>query len=326
VQQDNDGQKKGVRQAAGGDASPVVVGLCVPTLNAGAQWREWLAALRGQQCKPARVLVVDSSSTDDTVALALADNLSVHVIPRGQFNHGGTRQLAVDLLGDAGIVVFLTQDAILAGPKSLEKLLEAFDDPSVGAAYGRQLPRRGARPIEAHARLYNYPGESRVKSLADAGELGIKVAFISNSFAAYRRVALEAVGGFPSGTIMNEDTYAAGKMLLSGWKIAYRAEAGVYHSHDYSLLEECRRYFDIGVFHARERWMREALGSAEGEGLRYVRSERAYLAQVAPHLIPAALMRAAGKLAGYRLGLLEERLPLRVKRSISMQPSFWTTR
>ena len=84
--------------------------------------------------------------------------------------------------------------------------------------------------------------------------IGIKAAFLSNSFAAYRRSALESVGGFPSDTIFGEDTFAAAKMLLNGWKIAYSAEATVYHSHNLTFIEEFRRYFDIGVFHSREKW------------------------------------------------------------------------
>jgi rhamnosyltransferase len=49
------------------------------------------------------------------------------------------------------------------------------------------------------------------------------------------------VGGFPAHTIMNEDTYVAGKMLTRGWKISYVAEAAVHHSHDYRFSEEFRR-------------------------------------------------------------------------------------
>ena len=78
---------------------------------------------------------------------------------------------------------------------------------------------------------------------------GIKTVFVSNSFAAYRRRALMQVSGFPVDTVMNEDTYVAGKMLVSGWRIAYCADAQVFHSHDYSFLDDFKHYLDIGVFH-----------------------------------------------------------------------------
>jgi len=193
----------------------------------------------------------------------------------------------------------------------------------VGVAYGRQLPAPEATPIAAHARLFNYPVKSYVRSAADISAYGIKTAFLSNSLAAYRRSALLAVGGFPSSVILSEDTMVATKMLLSGWKITYCAEATCYHSHNYTLIKEFQRYFDIGVFHAREAWYLQALGGAEGEGKRFVLSELRYLRRHAPALMPAALLRSAFKLIGYRLGRLEHYLPRYVKRAFSMNRGFW---
>lgn len=301
------------------------IALCIPTLNAGTLAHLLSSAIRNQTRQPDMLLVIDSGSNDGTAEVLKSIGARLYTIDRTKFNHGGTRQLAVEMVPDEEIIIFLTQDAVPAHPEAFENLLKYFDDEKVGAAYGRQLPRIDARPIEAHARIFNYPRESRVKAMADAPKLGIKTAFISNSFAAYRRIALMEVGGFPSNTILSEDTYVASKMLLSGWKIAYAANAMIYHSHDYGFVEEFKRYFDIGVFHAREAWIRQTFGQAEGEGIRYVRSEVRYLREVAPHLIPSALIRTVLKLAGYKLGAMEHYLPVRLKRLLSMHPQFWDT-
>jgi len=205
------------------------------------------------------------------------------------FNHGGTRNFGVDLATDAEIIVFLTQDAILHDPQSLNRLVEPFVDPAVGITYGRQLPRRSAGAIEQHARLFNYPKVSSVCSLADAPRLGIKVAFNSNAFAAYRCEALASVGGFPPHVIMGEDVVVAGRALLLGWKIAYASDAVVVHSHGYSPAKEFHRYFDIGAFHASHPFLREEFGLASGEGGRFVRSELKFLASQAPLRIPEAV-------------------------------------
>ncbi|BBM05676.1 hypothetical protein HAALTHF_27910n [Vreelandella aquamarina] len=87
---------------------------------------------------------------------------------------------------------------------------------------------------------------------------------MSNSFAAYRREALLAAGGFPEGTILSEDMMAGARLLQQGWKLAYCADACVQHSHNYTLAAEFKRYFDIGVFHHREQWLLAWLGKAEG--------------------------------------------------------------
>ena len=299
------------------------VGLIVPTLNAGSLWESWLKAFKQQTRKPDTLLVIDSTSNDDTVAMARAQGFDVEVIPKSEFNHGGTRQFGVNKLSDIDIIVFLTQDALLANPDAIERLLAVFVDERVGAAYGRQLPHRNAGPIAAHARLFNYPDESQLRSLEDRTRFGIKTVFISNSFSAYRRSALMQVSGFPVDTIMNEDTYVAGKMLVSGWKIAYCADAQVYHSHDYSFLDEFKRYFDIGVFHTHTAWLQQTFGGATGEGLRFVISEIRYLMKYAPWLIPSAVLRTGLKWLGFKLGALHMGLPIAIRRCFSLHKNYW---
>ena len=298
-------------------------GLVVPTLNAGQGFRDFLKSLSVQTLQPDKLLILDSESTDSTVALAREFGFHIHTLSRVTFNHGATRQLGITLCPDAEIVLFMTQDAILTTPHAFESLLNCFDDQQVGAAYGRQVPHRNASPIAAHARHFNYPAESAVRSHADIARLGIKAAFISNSFAAYRRSALLAVGGFPSTTIFGEDTCVAAKMLLDGRKIAYCAEATCYHSHNYTIREEFLRYFDIGVFHSRENWFLSALGRPVGEGKRFVLSEFSYLARTAPRLVPSGMTRTLFKYLGYVLGLREKRLSAAMKRRLSMSPHYW---
>lgn len=299
------------------------VGLIVPTLNAGTLWEEWLKVFDRQTRKPDYLLVIDSSSSDGTVALAHAHGFAVKLIRKADFNHGGTRLLGLGLMPDAEFIVFMTQDALLANPDAIANLLAAFEDAQVGAAYGRQLPHRGAGPIAAHARLFNYPQQAQVRSLGDRTRYGIKTAFISNSFAAYRRSALIQAGGFPADTIMNEDTYVAANMLIYGWKIAYCAAAQVYHSHDYAYREEFKRYFDIGVFHARSSWLQRVFGTAAGEGRRFVLSELRYLLKHAPWLIPSALLRTGMKWLGFSMGSLHQALPEVVSRRFSLHRAYW---
>ncbi len=269
------------------------------------------------------MLIVDSSSSDTTADLARSCGFRVVQVPRQEFNHGGTRQWAASLVPQADILVFLTQDAVLAGNRMIDLLLQPFADSTVAISYGRQLPRPAAGPIEAHARLFNYPAVSAVHTLEARIRLGFKSIFVSNSFAAYRRTALEATGGFPTDVIFGEDTVTAARLLLQGWKIAYASDAQVFHSHDYTITQEFKRYFDVGVLHARESWLLREFGAASEEGSRFVRSELAYLKANSPLTIPSALLRTAAKLLGYRLGRAENHLSLRIKQKLSMHRSFW---
>jgi rhamnosyltransferase len=201
---------------------------------------------------PEQVLIVDSESADATEELARSAGFQVKSVARAEFNHGGTRQMAAEMLADCEILVYMTQDAGLATLDALAKLIAVHDDPKVAAAYGRQLPRPSAGMIEAHARNFNYPPTSDLQDLASRELLGFRAIFISNSFAADRRSALMDVGGFPSNVIFGEDTITAAKLWLAGFKVAYAAEACVYHSHAHTWRQDFERYFDIGVLHSRE--------------------------------------------------------------------------
>lgn len=299
------------------------VALIVPVRNGGSVWQRVAASILRQSRQPDHVLVIDSASSDGSAGVAREHGFEVLSIPVESFDHGGTRQLAARRCQDFDVLVYLTQDAELADTDALAALLRAFDDQQVAVAYGRQLPRRGALPIEAHARLFNYPACGQRRCLAHRQELGLKVAFTSDSFCAYRTVDLFAVGGFPERIIVSEDMVVAARLLQAARVVAYVAEACVYHSHAYSLTQEFRRYFDIGVLHRQQEWLLHQFGRPEGEGLRFVRSELRYLACHAPWLIPSALCRTFGKWLGYQLGRQYRRLPPIWLRRLSMHQGYW---
>ncbi|MBR6887491.1 MAG: glycosyltransferase family 2 protein [Selenomonadaceae bacterium] len=279
-------------------------GLIIPSLNAGSQFKKLLSQLAAQTL-PTKKLIVDSESTDGTADLAKSFGLEVLTIPRRTFNHGATRQFALEKILPLDVVIFLTQDVLLHDDESLAKLVKIFsEDSTVGLSYGRQLPHEGATNEAAILRAFNYPPESQLRSFDDRKKFGIKTAFASNSFAAYRVAALQRVGGFPSNVPLCEDMYVAAKMLLDGWKIFYAATAQVYHSHNYTAAQEFRRYVQIGKFHAQESWIRETFGSAEGAGKKFVLMKLSMLAKKNPLDCVGAIFRDAAKFFGYRFGRL----------------------
>lgn len=300
------------------------VRIVVPVRNGGQRWREAAAALRSVLPEPSIVVVVDSGSSDGSDRVALESGFVVDRVDPRAFNHGGTRQMAVDRhCGKPEFVVFLTQDAVIEGPDALHSLLSAFSSADVGATFGRQLPHVNAEPFEAHMVLFNYGSKSETRSFADVARLGIKAAYFSNSFAAYRTSALRECGGFPGHLILGEDTFVAVKLLLSGWKVRYCAEARVRHSHAYSIGQESQRYFDFGVLHAQLPELTEHFGSPEGEGFRFVMSELRFVARRAPWLLPQIPVRNIAKYVSYRLGLAFQLLPRAVCRRLSMTKVFW---
>ncbi len=276
-----------------------------------------------QQTIPFELVVIDSSSTDGTGEFLKNRADKFITIKQSEFDHGGSRTIAAKA-ASGDILLFLTQDALPKDKYSFERLLDAFKDEEVVAAYGRQLAYPDASLFAKHLRAFNYPEKSYVRSFSDSKEYGLKTAFFSDSFSAYRKSAIEKVGWFKKGVIVGEDMHLVARLLLAGGKVAYVAEAMVYHSHNYTILEDFQRYFDTGVFHARESWLLEKFGKVEGEGRRYIESElRFLLSKKAILRVPEFLLRNVMKLLGYKLGKSYEKLPQSLVVALSMHKSWW---
>ncbi len=298
--------------------------LAIPVLNPARHAAALIQSIRSQTLQPLEVLILDSESTDGSVGDFQILGARVIDIPRRLFDHGGTRNIAL-YESRADIVLFLTQDALPADEVSIEKLISAFaDDQTIGAAYGRQLPHQMATLWAAHARAFHYPEMSEVRSLADVASRGVKAAFLSNSFAAYRRQLLCDLGGFPTRQIFAEDQYAGAMLLRAGYKLSYVAEAAVHHSHNYGLEEEFSRFFDHGVFHADSPAFKRLVGGAGTEGLRFVRSELEFMrAHSAPLPVLQVVARNLVRFCAWKLGQRHRALPVSWKRKLGLNRSYW---
>ena len=202
------------------------VTVVIPTLNAGEQLAEVLDAIADQQGIVAEVLVIDSSSTDNTEAIARSYSaLSWHRIDREEFGHGRTRQLGATL-ATSEVVVFLTQDATPASPEWLASLVAPLEDPEVAGVFARQIPRPGAVPV------IKYEIE-RVFASPPPG-------FYSDTCSAARRTTL--LGPVPYRDVdFSEDFAFAADALAAGMRIHYAPDTAVRHSNDIRLRDYAGR-------------------------------------------------------------------------------------
>ncbi len=300
--------------------------IIIPTYNAQKYLVKLLNKIKNQSLADYELIIIDSSSSDKTVEIAKKYTDNVIIIPQSEFDHGGTRAKAAQF-AKGEILVFLTQDALPLDNNTIENIVNVFKNTKVGAAYGRQLSYEETNLFGKHLREFNYSENSYTRDKKNIKEFGLKTAFLSDSFAAYRRSSLESVGWFKNGLILGEDTYVGAKMILAGYSLAYVSSAKVYHSHSYSVGEEFKRYFDIGVFHKTEEWILKEFGKAEGEGMKYIKSEINYLfTNSAWYLLPMFLMRNGMKYIGYKLGQKYEKLPMWMIKKFSMHYRWWDNR
>lgn len=217
----------------------------IPTKNAGTALGSLLQSLWRQEAPPNEILVVDSSSQDDTVSVAKANGARIIQISPDAFDHGGTRNFAVRNT-DSDFVIFFTQDALPVDEKCILHLLVPMDDFRIAACSGRQVASMGARPYEKLVRQYRYPPICRFWTKEQIPKLGIHSYHLSNVCAAYRRSAWESVGGFDYPLLTNEDMLIAQKFLDAGWTLAYCGDAQVWHSHSFTWRQEFLRNRLIG--------------------------------------------------------------------------------
>lgn len=279
------------------------ISVIIPTLNAGRFIGQLLSSLFAQDMHPGEIIVIDSSSQDNTTDIARKSGVKTMVIPTNTFNHGRTRnQAAMTAAGD--ILVFMTQDAVPANNNLLRSLTAPLQKNDIAATYARQIPRPDAPLLEVFTRHFNYPEKATVKGMDDLKDLGIKTFFSSNVCSSMKKEIFMKVGMFPDSVRGNEDMVITAKYIVNGYKVAYVSDAMVVHSHHYSLLKQYRRYYNIGASIRRNRWILD-YARAEGEGMKFIREQIAFVMKKQKfHLIPYIFFESLVKYTGFRMGLV----------------------
>ena len=292
--------------------------ILVLTKNEAQNINACLKAVYSQQgVDPFEVLIVDSESTDETVEIAGRFPVRIEQIPARNFHHARTRNLAASL-AEGEILVFLVADAIPASDAWLRTLIANFDDPSVGAVYGRQLPKLGSS-LEREDTLDTLYGEQRiVKDPAHRNGLGYRFYHFSNVNAAIRRSVWETVL-FPEDLRVFEDIGIAKGILDRGWKIVYEPDSAVFHSHSHTTVGLFKRYFDIGyTLKLLKIW--DAPGTKQSmfrDAWKLLKTKVKRTDEGIGKLASEGIRQDIAKSAGLFLGLNQSYLPLVVKRRLS---------
>lgn len=249
-------------------------------------------------------------------------NLEIHHISRYEFDHGRTRKTAVTY-SDADIFLCMTDDAVPLDDMLIENLVSPIIDGEAKVTYARQCADKSAPAIERYTRKFNYPGVSRLKTIDDRDELGIKLYFCSNVCAAYDRKTYDELGGFIDRTIFNEDMIFASRVINAGYAIKYVADARVNHCHVFTNMQQLHRNFDLGVSQAQHPEVFADMPST-GEGMKLVKDTTRYLIRKHKFFqIPRLYINSGFKFAGFILGKRYKKLPRFLIMKLTMNPVYW---
>lgn len=224
----------------------------IPLKNGGALFGEVLDAILAQETGWAfEVIVMDSGSTDHSVAEARQRGVRVVEIPPSEFGHGKTRnQLAGLARGD--FLVFLTQDAKPAHSRWLHALVEGCDAaPNVAGAFGPHIAYPEARLVtrqELRAHFAGFGNQLSLVKMDDPDRFSKDVGyrqwlhFFSNNNSCLRRSVWAQIP-FPDVNFAEDQTWAL-RVIEAGYAKAFVPDATVFHSHDFGLVETLQRNFD----------------------------------------------------------------------------------
>ncbi|MCR5023080.1 MAG: glycosyltransferase [Lachnospiraceae bacterium] len=305
-----------------------IVDVAVLTYKPDEKFIKLMDSLRLQDVKPGRIIIVNTEEKYlerlifGTDFIKKNPSAEIHNISRKEFDHAGTRNKAARY-SDAEFLIFMTQDAVPADTHLISNLLKPMEDVSVAVSYGRQLPGKDAGIIERYNRDFNYPDKDRLKTASDIPELGIKTIFCSDVCACYRRSFFDERGGFSEPAIFNEDMVFAYGAIKAGMGIYYSSGAKVVHSHEYTVKQQFKRNFDLGVSQAVHS---EVFGNmkSEGEGKKLVKGcIKKLLSDHSAHLIPGFIVHCAARFLGYKLGRNYEHLSRRMIMMCTNNVGYW---
>lgn len=300
------------------------VDIVIPVYKPGREFIILIERLLCQSIKPENIILIitGEESADKILPFSLASKVKSYNIKKEEFDHANTRNYGIGLT-TSKYVIFMTQDAIPFDEELLNELLLPFDDESVAVSYAKQLARKDCDIIETYTRSFNYPDHDIIKSKKQKERMGIKTYFSSDVCACYNKEIFLKNGGFVQRAIFNEDMLYAAKVIENDYKVVYKATAKVIHSHNYNIIQQLKRNFDLGVSQKDNEEVFKGIKS-EKEGIKLVKSTAKYLIKKnKPHLIIKLILHTGFKLIGYKLGKNYRILPKRVINSLTMNKGYW---
>jgi len=205
-------------------------------------------SLREQSLKAFEIVIVSDGSSDRMASIAsrlvkqgLADRALATDLRGGKPSgvnlavRASTGQLIINVDCDCSYDRF-----------AIENICRPFSDPTVGAVCGDIVPRNGDKSLIARFQEIEYAYTLSVgKRIAASIE---QVVCVSGAFGAFRREALDSVGGFDMGG--GEDLDATLRFRQQRWRVAFAENAVCYTDVPSTLWT---------LFRQRMRWERDVI-------------------------------------------------------------------
>ncbi len=212
-----------------------------------------------------KISYILTESTDGSIDILKKIGATYTTVEKKDFSHSLTRE-QVAMKSNSEILVFITMDIDIRADDWLEKLVDPIVKGETAAAFSRQLTKYDN--IEKYTREKNYPEESYIVDESSLETMGMRAFFFSDASSSIKTEVFKKLNGYDGKRLpTNEDQYIAYKMITNGYKIKYCADSVVYHSHNFTLKQMYKRYYDTGVFFKQENYLDKYGTNKTGGGL-----------------------------------------------------------
>ena len=216
-----------------------------------------------------KISYILTESNDNTEQILKEISAQYSVVKKEEFSHSLSRE-NVAMKSNADILVFITQDIEVKSDNWLKKLVQPIIDSEVEATFSRQISKYNN--IEKYTREKNYPEKSYTVDKNDTKKLGLNTFFFSDASSAIKTSIFKKIDGYDrKNLVISEDMYIAYKIIMNNYRIKYCADSIVYHSHNFTLKQLYKRYYDTGVFFKQNSYLdKYGTNKAGGELAKYI--------------------------------------------------------
>lgn len=210
------------------------ISIVIRTLNEARYLPELLASIADQQLRPGwsvETVVIDSGSSDGTLAIALAHGCVITHIRRDQFSFGRSLNQGCEA-ASGDVLVFISGHCVPTDCLWLLRLCEPIATSEADYTYGRQLGGPDSRFSEKRIFAKYFPETSQLP------QLGF---FCNNANSALSRSAWQMYR-FNEELTGLEDMDLARRLVEDGGLVGYVADAAVYHHHAETWAQVRRRF------------------------------------------------------------------------------------
>jgi len=214
------------------------VSIVVRSMNDIQYIEETLTMIQKQSFKDFEMINVDSGSTDGTYEVVKKFN------PEKSYQIKPEEYIPGKVLNDAinkstgEIIVFNNSDCIPQNAEWLKNLIAPFhDNNNIVAVYGNQITRPDASPLVV---------KDGKRAFGDGTIAATWEHFFSLATSAARADILKKLP-FDPDIQYSEDVEWSYRMKKEGYEIKYASDAIVEHSHNYTLKQVIKRFYNEGL-------------------------------------------------------------------------------